>query len=91
MTPQSQKTGQKRLDSCVLALPKWAKVQEALGKHASGTLKIAVLACDTTVKLENYGKVVHGQEKPKLLGKYQTDILVGLSVPLLRRIRHWLW
>jgi hypothetical protein len=71
MTAQSKKTEQKRLHSCVLPQPKWAKIHEKLKKRASGTLKIAALASNATTRLEKQGKVVHAQAKPKLLGKYQ--------------------
>ena len=46
MTAITANPRQKRIDSCVVMLPKWAKTQEKLGTCAFGTLKIDTLIAD---------------------------------------------
>ena len=53
MTPQSKKSEEKRLRSCVLGPYQWAKIDEKLGQHARKTLKIGHFVADTAVNLEN--------------------------------------
>lgn len=72
MTGITTKPGQKRLDSCVLALPKWPKIREKLGKHTCGTLKIDDLIPDTAVRVENLNGNLQDPFKPKLLGQYRS-------------------
>lgn len=47
MTAQSKKTEQKRLDSCVLALPKWPKNRKKLRHHARVAIKASDFVADT--------------------------------------------
>ena len=75
MTVIATKPGQKRLDSCVLARPNWAEIQEKLRKHACGTLKIGDLVADTTVRVENAHKNRQAPHNTKLLGKYPLKII----------------
>ena len=53
MTASTTKPRQKRLDSCALALVKWAKAREKLGNRACGTLKIDDLVADIAFRVEN--------------------------------------
>ena len=69
MTAITTKLGQKRLDRCVLAQPKWAKIQEKPGKHAFVTLKIDDLLADTAVRVENAHENGQAPHNTKLLGK----------------------
>ena len=75
MTAITTNPGQKRLDSCVLALPKLAKPQKKLGIRARGALKTNDLLADTTVRVEN-GQSPHNT---KLLGKYRVKNLIWLE------------
>ena len=71
MTPQSQKTEQKRLHSCVLGRPKWAKINENLEKRAYGTLKINDLSANAAVRVENAHQNGQTRHNTTLLGKYR--------------------
>ena len=63
--------GQKRLDSCVLMLPKWAKTQEKLGTRDCGTRKIDNLVADTDFRVESAQENRQTRHSTKLLGKYR--------------------
>ena len=58
MTAQSKKTEQKRLDCCVLAQPKGAKILETLGDNAGNALKIVIPAAYPTAGLKTSAKTV---------------------------------
>ena len=74
MTVITPKLGQKRLDSCDLARPKWAGFHEKRGKCGCDAFKIDEIALDDTVRVENAHQ--NGQTRPNntLLGKYRLDI-----------------
>ena len=74
MKAQSKKPTQKRLDSCVLALPKWAKIHEDLENRVSGTLKTS----DTAVSVANAPENPQARRKTTLLGKYRFIELFGI-------------
>ena len=71
MTVITPKLGQKRLDSCDLARPKWAGFHEKRGKCGCDAFKIDEIALDDTVRVENAHQ--NGQTRPNntLLGKYR--------------------
>jgi hypothetical protein len=69
MMAQTTKPRQKRLDSCILALPKWAKIHEKLEKPDCGTLKIDDLVVDTVVRVETALKNPQVRCNTKLLLK----------------------
>ena len=71
MTPQSQTTEQKRLHSCVLGRPKWAKINENLEKRACVTLKIKDAVANAAVRVENAHQNGQTRHNTILLGKYQ--------------------
>ena len=77
MTLQSKKPEQKRLDSCVLALPKWAKIYEKLEKRACGTLKIKDAVANAAVRVANVRENGQLRRKTTLLGKYRLKYSVG--------------
>ena len=72
MTVITPKLGQKRLDSCDLARPKWAGFHEKRGKCGCDAFKIDEIALDDTVRVENAHQ--NGQTRPNntLLGKYRS-------------------
>ena len=70
MTPQSQKTEQKSLHSCVFAPPKWAKTHEKLKNRACRTVKPLAFAAQITRGVENEPENGQAQRKTRLLGKY---------------------
>ena len=70
MTAQSKKTEQKRLDSCVLALPKWPKNRKKLRHHARVAIKASDFVADTIARVENAPENVQVRRKTTLLGKY---------------------
>ena len=70
MTAQSKKPEQKRLDSCVLALPKWSKNHEKLENHPCKTVKIDELNANAAVRVTNLPKNAQARRNTKLLGKY---------------------
>ena len=72
MTAITTNPGQKRLNSCVLALPKWAKPQKKFGIRACGAQKTNDVVADTAVRVEN-GQSPHNT---KLLGKYRVKNLI---------------
>ena len=67
---------QKRLDSCALALPKWAKAGEKLGTRACGTLKIDDLVADIAFRVENAHENGQNPQNTKLLVKYLLKVIV---------------
>ena len=69
------KPTQMRRDSCVLALPKWAKIHEKLENRACGTLKISDLVADTAASVENAPENPQAQRKTTLLGKYRIQAI----------------
>ena len=71
MTGQSTTSEQKRLDSCVLSSPKWAKTHEKLENRACRTVKIDDLTANAVVRIENNLKNAQVRRNTKLLGKYQ--------------------
>ena len=61
MTAQTTKPRQKRLDSCVLALPKWTKTQDKPRQHARQAFKVIDYVADTAIRVENaHRRVVVG-------------------------------
>lgn len=76
MTAITTKSGQMRFDSCVLTLPKWAKIQEKRGKCACGTLRADDLAADTAIIVENVHESAQAPQNTTLLGKYRFNLLV---------------
>ena len=79
MTVITPKLGQKRLDSCDLARPKWAGFHEKRGKCGCDAFKIDEIALDDTVRVENAHQ--NGQTRPNntLLGKYRLMLLRCIS------------
>ncbi|WP_372574776.1 hypothetical protein [Ruegeria jejuensis] len=75
MTDITTEPGQTRLDSCVLALPTWAKIQEKLRKRVGRALKADGLVADTAVRVENVHE--NGQASPytMLLGKCVLEMM----------------
>lgn len=71
MTFRRTHPGQKRLDRCVLGLPKCAKIRETREKHNCRTLAINNLAPDAAVRVENTHQNGQAPANTKLLGKYQ--------------------
>lgn len=82
MTVITPKLGQKRLDSCDLARPKWAGFHEKRGKCGCDAFKIDEIALDDTVRVENAHQ--NGQTRPNntLLGKYRFKETAG-------RLKKW--
>jgi hypothetical protein len=78
MTAQSKKTEQKRLHSCVLPQPKWAKKHEKLESRACKTVKIDELNANAAVRVANALEKAQAQCKTLLLGKYQLMLLAAL-------------
>lgn len=74
MTAIITKPGQKRLDRCVLARPKWTKTRETREDPTCGTHKIDDLAADAAIRVENVHENGHVRGNTKLLGKYQTKV-----------------
>ena len=83
MTGGNLKSRQKRLDSCVLARPKWTKIRETHEKPTCGTLKIDDLTADAAVRVENVHENGQARGNTKLLGKYQlkSQVLTQMCVP----------
>ena len=79
MTGGNLKSRQKRLDSCVLARPKWTKIRETREKPTCGTLKIDDLAADAAVRVENVHENGQARGNTKILGKYQFPFLFRLN------------
>ena len=79
MTAQSQKTKQKRLDSCVLTLPKWAQTHEKLKNRACGTVKINDFAAHIPLGVENAPENGQVQPKTRSLGKYRISSIFKRS------------
>lgn len=71
MTAITTKPELKRLDSCVLARPKRAKINEKLEKRACGTLKINDLIANAAVRVENAHQIGQNPRNNTLLGKYR--------------------
>jgi len=71
MTAITTKSGQKRLDRCVLHTPKWAKTRENLDRNACSHPRNAVSADNKVVVLEITGEIRQPQPNDKTLGKYQ--------------------
>lgn len=64
----------KRLDNCVLARPKWAKINEKLEKRACGILND--LIANAAVRVENAHQNGQTRHNTTFLGKYRlTDTL----------------
>ncbi len=77
MTAITTKSGQMRFDSCVLTLPKWAKIQEKREKCACAPRLVAPpeiddLAVDTAVMVENVHESAQAPQNTTLLGKYRS-------------------
>ena len=70
MTPQSQKTKQKRLYNCVLSPSKRDKVHENPRQNASETHKNSDFVADTIARVEIIRENGHGHYNMSLLGKY---------------------
>jgi len=75
MTVIITKPRQKRLDSCVLARPKWTKIRETRKRPTCGTLKIDDLAADAAVRVDNVHENGQARGNTKLLGKYQVKFV----------------
>ena len=70
MTAQSKKTEQKRLDSCVLALPRRPKIHEKLKTRSCGTVKIKNVVANVAVIVAKTSEKGQALRNTKLLGKY---------------------
>ena len=70
MTLRRTHPGQKRLDRCVLGLPKCAKIRETRGKQNCRTPTIDDLAPDAAVRVEN----IHQTGKLPLTPSYLGNI-----------------
>ncbi len=71
MTAITTKSGQKRLDSCALKTPRWAKIAGNLRQNARKLHEAATPADAAGARLENYDKIRQLHPNSKLLGKYQ--------------------
>lgn len=71
MTAMTTKSGQKRLDICVMHTPKWAKTRENPERNACSHPRNAVSADNKVVAVEITGKIRQSHPNAKLLGKYQ--------------------
>ena len=71
MTAIISKPAQNRLDSCVLARHKWAKIQKPRRKHTRGTLRTDILEADAAVRVENAQQNGQTCGNTKPLGKYR--------------------
>ena len=90
MTAQSKKTEQKRLDSCVLALPKWPKNRKKLRHHARVAIKASDFVADTIARVENAPENVQVRRKITLLGKYPfKQIEDTASLKIRRKTAAW--
>jgi hypothetical protein len=70
LTAQSKKTEQKRLDSCVLTLPKWAQNPRNAPTKRPRTPKGSDFKADTIAIVENAPENAQARCNTKLLGKY---------------------
>ena len=70
MTPQSQKTEQKRLHSCVLAQHKSGKIPQKHGQRSRATLKISDFVAETVGRVEITRENSQIRYNRNLLGKY---------------------
>ncbi|NRB34910.1 MAG: M48 family metallopeptidase [Rhodobacteraceae bacterium] len=83
MKAQSQKPTQLRFASCVLALRKWAKIQEMRQKRICRTLEIRDLIADTAASVENSHKKGQTRFNAKSLEEY------SLHEPPGRDLTRW--
>jgi len=60
-----------RLDSSILAPPKWAKIQEKARQHARAAIKVSDFVADTIVRVENAPENPQARRNTTLLGKYR--------------------
>jgi hypothetical protein len=74
LTINQVQTERKRLDGCVLMLPKWTKTQERLEICTCGPLKIDNRAADTTITVESAQENDRPCHNAKLLGKYRVNL-----------------
>lgn len=70
MTAQIAKPGQKRLDSCVLALPKWAKIREKPREHAAEPSKPVILQPTPPSELKTPAKLRKLDATQSYLGNF---------------------
>lgn len=77
MTGITPKLGQKRLDRCDLARPKWARFHEERGKCGCEAFKIDEMAPDAVVRVENANQNAQTHRNNALLGRYQFKYLEG--------------
>ena len=79
MTAMTANTAQKRLDSCVLTLPKWPPTEEKLGANACEPLKTDDLVPDAIVRTENAHQIGQTRRNANLLGTHRIRCGVELS------------
>jgi hypothetical protein len=82
LTINQVQTERKRLDGCVLMLPKWTKTQERLEICTCGPLKIDNRAADTTITVESAQENDRPCHNAKLLGKYRVSWVVTWGMSL---------
>ena len=81
MTAHSQKTEQKRLDSCVSTLHKWAKTQQKLRQNARKTFKDDHFATNNAPEVEN----AQAPLNIKLLRKYRRKTVIYYNFMAVRQ------
>lgn len=76
MTAQITNPLQKRISSCVLSPPKWAKAHVKLENRACRTVAIDVFITNAFVRGEN----AQARRKSALLGQYQIVLLAAATL-----------
>jgi hypothetical protein len=71
MTAITTKSGQMRLDNCVLNTPKWVQIAGNLRENACKDREAATTADAANAGFENNGKIRQYHSKTKILGKYR--------------------